>query len=49
MNAFEAAEASGRADDLRRELEALFEEQNISATPGTTTIPATYLHVVVDV
>jgi SAM-dependent methyltransferase len=49
MNAFEAAEASGRADDLRRELEALFDEQNIGATPGTTTIPATFLHVVVDV
>jgi SAM-dependent methyltransferase len=49
MNAFEAAEASGRAEDLQRELEVLFDEQNVSATPGTTTIPATFLHVVVDV
>jgi hypothetical protein len=49
MNAFEAAEGSGRAGDLQRELEELFGEQNVSATPGATTIPATFLHVVVDV
>jgi len=49
MAAFEAAEGSGRADDLQRELEELFDEQNVSETPGTTTIPATFLHVVVDV
>jgi SAM-dependent methyltransferase len=49
MNAFESAEARGRADDMQRELEELFIEQNVSATPGTTTIPATFLHVVVDV
>ena len=49
MTAFEAAEGSGRADDLQRELEELFDEQNVSQTPGTTTIPATFLHVVVDV
>jgi len=49
MTAFEAAEGSGRADDLQRELEELFDEQNVSETPGTTTIPATFLHVVVDV
>ena len=49
MTAFEAAGAVGRADDLQHDLEALFEEQNVSATPGTTTIPATFLHVVVDV
>ena len=28
MNAFEAAEKNGRADDLKKELEALFESQN---------------------
>jgi SAM-dependent methyltransferase len=45
MNAFEAAEKDGRADDLRKELVALFEAQNTSQSPGTTTIPATYLRV----
>ena len=30
MNAFEAAEANGRADELQRELDALFNEQNQS-------------------
>jgi SAM-dependent methyltransferase len=48
MNAFEAAEASGRADDLHRELEELFEEKNVSTDPGTTVIPATFLQVDVD-
>jgi SAM-dependent methyltransferase len=48
MNAFDAAEANGRADDLQRELEALFNEQNRSAKPGTTSIPATYLRVTVE-
>jgi hypothetical protein len=28
MNAFEAAEKNGRADELRREFEALFTSQN---------------------
>ncbi len=28
MNAFAAAEANGRADDLQRDLEALFVDQN---------------------
>jgi SAM-dependent methyltransferase len=49
MNAFEAAEADGRADDLQRELEALFEEQNRSPTEDATSIPATYLRVSVAV
>jgi ubiquinone/menaquinone biosynthesis C-methylase UbiE len=44
MNAFEAAEASGRAADLQKELEALFEEQNASRNGGTS-IPATFLRV----
>ena len=47
MNAFEAAEKDGRAADLQKELEALFESQNQSRTPGTTSIPATFLRVTV--
>ena len=47
MNAFEAAEKNGRAADLQKELVALFENQNQSATPGTTSIPATFLRVTV--
>lgn len=49
MNAFEAAEKSGRADDLRKELDALFESQNTSPHKGTTSIPATFLRVTVAV
>ena len=48
MNAFEAAEANGRADDLHRELAALFNAQNQSGNDDTTAIPATYLRVTVD-
>src|SRR6476646_789351 len=40
MNAFEAADKAGRADDLRRELEALFESQNTSQRKDVTSIPA---------
>lgn len=47
MNAFEAAEKNGRADDLRRELEALFESQNKSPDKSRTSIPATFLRVTV--
>src|SRR5262249_26466228 len=49
MNAFEAAEADGRAIDLQNELEALFNEQNTSSNPDTTSIPATFLRVTVSV
>jgi hypothetical protein len=49
MNAFEAAEKNGRAADLQKELVALFESQNRSARPGTTSIPATFLRVTVTV
>ncbi len=49
MNAFEAAEADGRADELFRDLDALFNAQNTSTDPGATSIPATYLQVTVDV
>jgi SAM-dependent methyltransferase len=48
MNAFEAAEAAGRADSLQAELEVLFNSQNTSAN-GSTSIPATYLRVQVTV
>ena len=46
MNAFEAAAASGREDQLRAELTELFEAQN-RAGPERTEIPATYLKVTV--
>jgi ubiquinone/menaquinone biosynthesis C-methylase UbiE len=49
MNAFEAAEKNGRAGDLQRELEELFESQNKSSSKDTTLIPATYLRVTVAV
>src|SRR5687767_1812738 len=47
MNAFDAAEKNGRADDLRRELETLFTSQNKSPNEGSTSIPATFLRVTV--
>ncbi len=47
MNAFEAAEKNGRAADLQRELEALFDSQNKSPSKETTSIPATFLRVMV--
>jgi SAM-dependent methyltransferase len=47
MNAFEAAEKSGRAADLAGELEALFNTQNKSPNKETTSIPATFLRVTV--
>ena len=48
MNAFEAAEADGRADALLVELEELFEAQNQSTDGTRTSIPATFLRVTVD-
>ena len=47
MNAFEAAEKSGRAADLQRELEDLFNSQNTSRRADRTSIPATFLQVTV--
>jgi SAM-dependent methyltransferase len=47
MNAFESAEHNGRAEDLRKELEALFEAKNTSTGTGDTSIPATFLRVTV--
>jgi ubiquinone/menaquinone biosynthesis C-methylase UbiE len=49
MNAFEAAERGGRAKNLQAELEELFNSQNTSSRQDTTTIPATYLGVTVQV
>jgi SAM-dependent methyltransferase len=47
MNAFEAAEKNGRADDLQRELGDLFNSQNRSPSKDATSIPATFLRVTV--
>jgi ubiquinone/menaquinone biosynthesis C-methylase UbiE len=56
MNAFEAAEKQGKADELQRELEELFDSQNnaargraVSNTQTGTSIPATFLRVTVAV
>ncbi|HEY0168013.1 MAG TPA: class I SAM-dependent methyltransferase [Jatrophihabitans sp.] len=48
MNAYEAAEASGRVAQLQDELEALFISQNTSTTDTDTRIPATFLRVTVN-
>jgi SAM-dependent methyltransferase len=48
MNAFAAAEQSGKSAELQHELEALFVRQNRSAN-GATSIPATFLRVTVKV
>jgi ubiquinone/menaquinone biosynthesis C-methylase UbiE len=47
MNAFDAAEKNGKAENLQNELEDLFETQNKSADKNTTSIPATFLKVTV--
>jgi SAM-dependent methyltransferase len=47
MNAFEAAEKNGRAADLQKELEDLFNSQNKSPGKNATSIPATFLRVTV--
>ena len=47
MNAFAAANQSGKAADLQQELQTLFESQNRSGVKGTTSIPATFLRVIV--
>jgi SAM-dependent methyltransferase len=49
MNAYEAADANGRAAELERELETLFNEKNVSDRKGATSIPATFLRVTVAV
>ena len=47
MNAYAAAAANGREEELHAELDALFNEQNTSS--DATSIPATYLKVTVRV
>ncbi len=47
MHAFEAAEKNGRAGDLQKELEILFNGQNSSPRKDATSIPATFLRVTV--
>ena len=49
MNAYAAAEASGRTEELQRDLTELFAKQNVSPDAGSTSIPATFLHVTVTV
>src|SRR3954454_15032011 len=55
MNAFEAAEKQGRATELQKELEELFNSQNdaargdaVSGSQTGTSIPATFLRVTVN-
>lgn len=47
MNAFEAAEKQGKASELERELDDLFNSQNQSADKNSTSISATFLRVTV--
>ena len=47
MNAFDAAEKTGKAPELRDALVELFERQNQSGQADTTVIPATFLRVTV--
>ena len=47
MNAFAAAAQNGREAELQRELADLFNSQNRSGSPKTTSIPATFLRVMV--
>ncbi len=49
MNAFAAADAGGRANELLKELETLFAAQNKSGSVDGTSIPATFLRVTVAV
>ena len=49
MNAFEAAEKNGRADELQKELEALFNRLNQNPRKDATSIPATFLRVTVSI
>ena len=49
MNAVEAAEKNGMANDLRRELEDLFRRQNTTGRGDATSIPAKFLRVTVAV
>jgi SAM-dependent methyltransferase len=48
MNAYEAAAADGRREELQSELEVLFAEHNTSTNEGSTSIAATFLRVTVN-
>src|SRR5262249_20834042 len=47
MNAFEAAEKEGRKESLQKEPNDLFAKHNTSGSSGKTSIPATFLRVMV--
>jgi hypothetical protein len=47
MNEFEAAENSGKAGDLQKDLKVLFNSQNKSPGRNATSIPATFRRVTV--
>ena len=47
MNAYAAADANGRTEDLQKELADLFTTQNTSLSADATSIPATFLQVTV--
>jgi len=49
MNAFAAAEANGRTEELQKDLADLFTSQNTSPNADATSIPATFLQVTVNV
>jgi ubiquinone/menaquinone biosynthesis C-methylase UbiE len=49
MNAFDAAEKNGKADQLQSELLSLFRRENKSKDGNSTSIPATFLRVTVTV
>ena len=49
MNAFDAAGVSGKAAELQRQLEELFERQNTSKSQTLTSIPAAFLRVTVNI
>lgn len=48
MNAFDAAEKNGKAMNLQKELEDLFNSQNQSGSASTFSIPATFLRITVN-
>jgi hypothetical protein len=47
MNAFEAAEKSGKGADLRQELEVIFNRENKSGSNSNIFIPANFLRVTI--
>ena len=49
MDAFDVAEKNGRAEDMRKDLCALFERLNTSQREGFSLIPAAFLRVSVTV